>query len=162
MFDLVANVPEIGSDVLVVRHTPLEAALRNLWTQLEVRRRHLIEAYQNVQLDPAAGLFRRASGVVACFGDIPDEARMIGVWRVNGFRIVDSTEYAKDPLQLELRSIAGGWKKPWPKQITVLDMVEVPVAEMAGNPVRIGWTGGEVNWKQWLKPGAFPILPSNG
>jgi hypothetical protein len=93
------------AETLVVRHVPVEKALRRVLPWLVVSRPDLWLAYQRIQWKSLERAMTRARSIASFIGQEPVTATFAGLYRIGEWRTLDLEGYRTFPGNAELESL---------------------------------------------------------
>jgi len=145
------------ADVLMIRHTPREPALKRVFPWLVTERPDLFLAYQQIQWKQAEKAMTRAKAVVAFVGLDASQGVFAGISKVGPWVSLDLAGYHAFPGNAEL--IGYGMTPPAPDSPNCLAFELEPMNVLQDQIGRlvVDWPPPAQTWWRWAKNGVFPV-----
>lgn len=156
--DLLTKAGIDPKEVLLVRHVPPEAKLRNALPHLAQERPEILNAYQQVQSKHHERSFKASRYLASFLGRASDSAVFVGMYEIGECRDLPRSEFWNLPGYGHLKD-AGLAGVPADSRIELFrtDLALSPLlAEYKGRLV-IGWPPPGISWCRHASRGTFPI-----
>lgn len=149
------------ANTMVMRHRPVEPAIRRVLPSLVLERPDLFRGYQQFQWPRTEKAMVRADNLIAFIGHAPGRAVFAEAYRVAGHRAVTPEEYWGFPENQELSQLGMLGLKPEASEVILFDLQSTGVmAEWRGKLV-IAWPGLERSWWRWADRNQIPVHAIN-
>lgn len=144
-----------AADVLLIRHTPREPALRRIFPWIVADRPELFLTWQRIQWKTAETAMTKAKMVAAFVGMEAGAAVFAGLSRIDAWREIDHAAYLALPGNAEL----FGLGMTVSDRSRYLDFQLAPLEALQALQGRliVGWPKPERSWWRWADRGVFPI-----
>ena len=145
------------SNVLIMRHRPIETSLRRVLPWFASDKPHLFNAYQQIQAGVnAERALQRASILASFIGEKPKLATFVGLFEVGESREISEREYWQIPAMKELHRY--GLQKGALRQNSLwFDLKQAELFQQHQGRLVIEWSGLERSWYRWAHKNTFPI-----
>lgn len=147
------------AEVLLIRHTPKEPALRRIFPWIVAERPDLFLAWQQVQWRPGEKAMLRARHVAAFVGDAPSLATFAGLSTIVGHRMIDQVGYETLPGNAELMALGmSGWVADQEgDERCAFDLEPVSTDPDWFGRLVIDWPPPHQSWFRWADRNRFKI-----
>lgn len=145
------------AEVLIVRHAPVEKALKQVLPWLVVERPDLFLAYQRIQWRTLEKAMTKAKYVASFVGQAAGEATFAGIYRIGDWEELDGEGYRSFPGNAELEALGmSGRTEDMPNCLAFeLDALN-HYTDWIGKLV-IAWPKPHQQWWRWAARGSFMI-----
>lgn len=145
---------------VVFRHRPYETELNKNFDMIVSERPDLFDCYQNTHNERTEAALKRASHVASFIRRQAGKALFVGLYRIAGWRELNSSEWESRPAQLELvkMGMMGSSGGAWRESISEFDLVPTAALGAWRRRLVIGWPPPERSWYRWADRNTFPVL----
>jgi hypothetical protein len=147
------------SRVLVMRHVPMESAMKEALPGLAAEYPDVYNAFEQAHYPRAEKQLAQAAFLASFIGHRAKEALLVGLYRVRGSHPISYEEYWKIPANITLKKLGmTGWTEANHRSAMLWFDLELTdtLQEWKGKLV-VGWPPLERNWTRWADSNAFPI-----
>lgn len=145
------------SQVLVVRHVPIEKSLKRVLPWLVVERPDLFLAYQRIQWRTLEKAMTRGSYVASFVGQEPVTATFAGIYRIGEWETLDYEGYRQFPGNRELEALGMTGRSPDMPDCLAFELEKLEhYADWIGRLV-ITWPKPYQQWWRWAARGDFSV-----
>lgn len=145
------------TEVLVVRHAPLEKPLRSVMPWLVVERPDLFLAYQRVQWQTLEKAMTKGKYVASFVGQEPVSATFAGIYKIGAWETLDYAGYQALPGNRELEELGMTGRTPEMPDCLAFELERaVDYADWIGRLV-ITWPKPYQQWWRWAERGTFAV-----
>lgn len=154
--DLFDN-PTDYSKILLMRHSPVEPALKRVLPWLAAERHDIYNAYQQTQGPTGERQMNRATLVASFIGHEPGKALFIGLYCNTGYRSLTYDEYWAVPAYRKMRE--WGFKGLGPERGSCLwfNLEPTDFYQHWKGKLVVAWPGGERSWSRWANRNQLEI-----
>ena len=147
------------SDVLVLRHRPIEAKLRKSLPALALKRPDLFRFYQQLQYPKVESAMRRATYIASFVGLDDNRSIFCYLYRNAGPIEIDEKTFWRMPENGELRDGFGmlGWLENDRKTALWFELKEENNLMEYRGRLEITWAPPAKSWYRWAHKNSFPI-----
>jgi hypothetical protein len=141
--------------VMVLRHSPTEAALRKVLPWLAAERPQVFNAYQKAQNPDAEKALMKADIVASFIAEEDEKALFVGLYRRTGSHQITQEQFWAIPENVEMKPFGLGGIK---NRDTALwfDLEPVDTYKEWKGRLVVKWPSGRLWWR-WAKSNDFPI-----
>jgi hypothetical protein len=144
-------------EVLVVRHAPVEKALRSVMPWLVAERPDLFLAYQRVQWRTLEQAMTRGKYIASFVGQEPVTATFAGIYRIGPSETLDYEGYQLLPGNAELEDLGMSGRTPDMPDCLAFELERIDqYADWVGRLV-ITWPKPYQQWWRWAARGSFAV-----
>lgn len=133
---------------MVIRHRPTQPELRKALPWLAAEDPDVYNAYQRDHHETVERALGRAAYVVSLIGHEPGKALFVGVYRIDGWKVITGKKWAS--LELSKRLMQLGLEPPAPmRRLRLFDLTcTEQLADCKGRLV-VSWPPPERSWWRW-------------
>ena len=145
------------SETLLVRHVPIEPALRRVLPWLVIERPELWLAYQRIQWETLEKAMTRGRYIASFIGQEPVTATLAGVYGIGASRELDLEGYRTFPGNAELEGLGMSGRNSDMGTCLAFDLEPLGhYSDWIGRLV-IEWPKPYQQWWRWAGRGRFPV-----
>ena len=145
------------AQVMVMRHRPIEAAIRRKLPWIVAEKPALFVAYQAMQWKAAEKAMAKAKLLASFIGTEPGEAVFAGLFEVRGHRALERGEYGRIPENVELIALGMQGRAAEFDGGLLFDLVQSQTyVEWQGRLI-IRWPPPERAWWRWSERNTLPV-----
>lgn len=145
------------AEVVIVRHVPVEKALRRVLPWLALERPDLFLAYQCIQWQTLEKAMTRARYIASFIGQESIAATYAGFYRIGSWETLDHAGYMTFPGNSELEKLGMAGRTPEMPDCLAFELDPLELfAEWIGRLV-ITWPKPYQQWWRWAGRGSFPV-----
>lgn len=145
--------------VVVMRHRPYEPSLNKVFDWIVAERRDLFDCYQSTHAANTEAALRRACYAASFIRHRPKTALFVGLYSIDGQRLLSAEEYQERLLHRELVSLGmSGFKASDGRQSVVeFQMTDTGWHSEWSQRLVIDWPGLERSWYRWGDRNVFTV-----
>src|SRR5262245_47541651 len=141
------------ADVMLMRHTPKEAKLKENLPRLAQEKPEL---YNWLQLFHGPSVEQRLVNakpkyLASFIGHEPEKAVFIGLWSFDGERTATRRELMETPEYAELKTYGAGWLGDPDGVVIVFNLTPTDILSEWKGKLIIGWSGGASGGRSWTR-----------
>jgi hypothetical protein len=142
---------------LVVRHAPVEKALKRVLPWLVAERPDLWLAYQRIQWASLEKAMTRAKYIASFVGEEPATATFAGLYRIGNWHELNYAGYNAFPGKAELAALGMAGRSPDMGNCLAFDLKPLPAyADWSGRLI-VAWPQPHLNWWRWADRARFDV-----
>lgn len=154
LLDLVDLDP---AETLVVRHAPIEKALKRVLPWLVVERPDLWLTYQRIQWETLEKAMTRGQFVASFIGLEPVTATFAGIYRIRGWQELDFKGYQTFPGNVELEALGMSGRSADMGSCLAFELEALEHYSRWIGGLTIEWPKPYQQWWRWAARGQFPV-----
>lgn len=154
---LLTQVDVDPQQTLVVRHFPVEDALRRILPWLVVERPELWLAYQQIQWTSLEKAMTKARFIASFIGQEPGKATFAGLYRIGEHQVLDHAGYWALPGNAELQTLGMTGRTPEMGNCHAFELEPLDHWHDWIGRLTIRWPRPYQNWWRWAWRASFPI-----
>lgn len=162
-FNLLLELVELDpAETLIVRHVPVEKALKRVLPWLVVERPDLWLAYQRIQWATLQNAMTRGRLIASFVGDDPGHATFAGLYKIGQWQTLDFESYCSFPGNGELEELGMSGRSADMGNCLAFDLEQLDhYAEWIGR-LTIKWPKPDRQWWRWAARGQFLVSTIEG
>lgn len=145
------------SEVLIVRHTPIEKQLKRVMPWLVVERPDLFRAYQQIQWSTLERAMTRGCYLASFVAQEAGFATYAGCYRIGAYTELDYTGYCEFPGNRELEQLGMSGRKPDMGPCLAFDLDAIDFHQDWIGRLVIAWPKPMQSWWRWATKGGFAV-----
>lgn len=152
LLELVETDP---SETLIVRHVPVEKALKQVLPWLVVERPDLWLAYQRIQWRTLEKAMTRARYIASFIGQEPVTATFAGIYRIGEWESLDLEGYRQFPGNSELEALGMSGRSADMPECLAFELEPLEHYREWVGRLSITWPKPYQQWWRWAERGQF-------
>lgn len=144
-------------EVVVVRHAPVEKALRSVLPWLVAERPDLFLAYQQIQWPALETAMTRARYVASFVGQEPVTATFAGIYAIGEWQRLDHEGYRQFPGNAELEALGMSGRTPDQPECLAFELDPVDRCRDWIGRLIITWPKPYQTWWRWAHRARFEV-----
>lgn len=156
--DMLINESIDLKDVLVLRHVPQEIEMKKVLPWLASDKPEIFNAYQQTQKPGAEKAMQKVKYVASFIGHKPGIALFVGLYKVNGYRLISFNQYLEIKPLLELKKYGLEVMTDKKDKCLLFDLILLKFYQEWKGKLIIKWPGIERNWYPRADRYDFEIL----
>ncbi len=154
---LLTSIDVDPDETLVVRHVPVERALRRVLPWLVVERPELWLAYQSIQWSTLEKAMLKARYIASFIGQDSARGTFAGLYRVGDHQLLDLAGYRNFPGNAELMAVGMAGRNEDMGDCLAFELEPLDHWPQWIGRLTINWPKPYQNWWRWASRATFPI-----
>lgn len=141
--------------VLVMRHRPKDRELNRVFPWLITAKPEVFNAYQQTQGSTQEKQLSKASHLAAFYGNEPQRATLIGIYKVAGYESLPMSRIAAKP---EIKALWKHMPRDTAESRLWFDLQPTTVMSDWQGKLIVQWPGKEIVWSRWASQNELNVI----